>query len=122
MSMHEIKTLRRDRRKMRIRKRILGTARRPRMSVFRSRHHIYVQLIDDMASRTLCAVGTSSPALSGQFKNGSNKIAAVLVGKEIAAQAIRQGIAEVTFDRNGRLFHGRVKALADAAREGGLKF
>ena len=100
----------------RIRGRISGTAERPRMSVFRSNKGIYVQVIDDLAGATL--VAASSKGLEG----GTKSEVAAKVGAEIAKKALEKGITTVVFDRNGYLFHGRVKSLADAAREAGLKF
>ncbi|MBD5210140.1 MAG: 50S ribosomal protein L18 [Bacteroidales bacterium] len=107
---------RRNKIKTRIRGKISGTAARPRMTVFRSNKQIYVQLIDDLAGTTLAA--TSSKGI----EEGTKSEIAAKVGKAIAEKALAQGITEVVFDRNGYLFHGRVKSLADAAREGGLKF
>ena len=111
------KIQRRNKIKTRIRGRISGTAARPRMTVFRSNKQIYVQLIDDLSGKTL--VAASSKGL--EAKGTKSEIAAA-VGKAIAEKAQGAGIQEVVFDRNGYLFHGRVKSLADAAREGGLKF
>ena len=102
--------------KTRIRSKISGTASRPRLSVFRSNKQIYAQLIDDLAGKTLAA------ASSKGIEDGSKSEIAAKVGKAIAEKAMAAGITEVVFDRNGYLFHGRVKSLADAAREGGLKF
>ena len=110
------KIQRRNKIKTRIRGRISGTAQRPRMTVFRSNKQIYVQLIDDLAGKTL--VSASSRGVS----EGTKSEIAAQVGKNIASKALEAGITEVVFDRNGYLFHGRVKSLADAAREGGLKF
>ena len=110
------KIARRNKIKARIRGKISGTAERPRMSVFRSNKGIYVQVIDDLAGVTLAAA--SSKGLEG----GTKTEVAAKVGKEIAKKAQEKGITEVVFDRNGYLYHGRVKSLADAAREGGLKF
>ena len=110
------KIARRNKIKTRIRGKISGTAERPRMSVFRSNTGIYVQVIDDLAGVTLAAA--SSKGLEG----GTKTEVAAKVGKEIAKKAQEKGITEVVFDRNGYLYHGRVKSLADAAREGGLKF
>ena len=110
------KIARRNKIKTRIRCKISGTAQRPRMSVFRSNKGIYVQLIDDLAGRTLAAA--SSKGLEG----GTKTEVAARVGAEIAKKALENGITTVVFDRNGYLFHGRVKSLADAAREAGLKF
>ncbi|MDE6854820.1 MAG: 50S ribosomal protein L18 [Muribaculaceae bacterium] len=111
------KIQRRNKIKTRIRGKISGTAERPRMTVFRSNKQIYVQLIDDLAGRTLAA--TSSKGIDTK---GTKSEIAALVGAAIAAKALEAGITEVVFDRNGYLFHGRVKSLADAARNGGLKF
>ena len=102
--------------KTRIRGKVSGTASRPRLSVFRSNKQIYAQLIDDLAGKTLAA------ASSKGLTEGNKSEIAAQVGKAIAEKALAQGITEVVFDRNGYLFHGRVKSLADAAREGGLKF
>ena len=102
--------------KTRIRSKISGTASRPRLSVFRSNKQIYAQLIDALAGKTLAA------ASSKGIEDGSKSEIAAKVGKAIAEKAMAAGISEVVFDRNGYLFHGRVKSLADAAREGGLKF
>ncbi len=112
---------RRNRIKMRIRKQVSGTNEKPRMSVFRSNKGIYVQLIDDLAGQTLVSVSSKMKEVAD--KKGVNKTEqAQLVGKLVAAKAIEKGIQTVVFDRNGYLYHGRVKSLADAAREGGLKF
>ena len=110
------KIQRRNKIKTRIRGKISGTAERPRMTVFRSNKQIYVQLIDDLQGVTL--VSSSSKGL----EEGTKCEIAAQVGKAIAQKALEAGINEVVFDRNGYLFHGRVKSLADAAREGGLKF
>ena len=95
---------------------------RPRLSVFRSGKHIYAQVIDDGQGRTLAAASSVDGALKAKLKNGADKAAAAEVGKLVAERAVAAGIKEVVFDRGGYLFHGRVKALADAAREGGLTF
>ena len=110
------KIARRNKIKTRIRGRIAGTAERPRMTVFRSNKQIYVQLVDDLAGKTLCA------ASSRGIAEGDKSAIAAKVGEEIARKAQEAGITTVVFDRNGYLFHGRVKSLADAARKGGLKF
>ena len=110
------KIARRNKIKTRIRGKISGTPERPRMSVFRSNKGIYVQLIDDLGQRTL--VAASSKGIEG----GTKIEQAAKVGADIAKKALEKGIKEVVFDRNGYLFHGRVKSLADAAREAGLKF
>ena len=114
------------RRKMRVRKRIHGTAARPRLSVFRSALHIYAQLIDDDSGTTLAAVSTRSPAFREKAveagKKAANKDSAGVVGDLIAGMAKAKGIAAVVFDRNRYRYHGRVKAVADGARAGGLTF
>ena len=106
------------RRHRRVRGKISGTAARPRLDVFRSAKHIYAQLIDDEAGVTLAAASTLDKDFNGY---GGNVDAATQVGKNIAAKALEKGITEVVFDRGGYVYHGRVKALADGAREGGLK-
>lgn len=112
---------RRQRIKYRIRKNISGTADTPRMSVFRSNQEIYVQFMDDASGKTLLSVSSRDKETAG--KKGVSKIeVAGLVGTAAAKKAVENGITSVVFDRNGYLFHGRVKALADAAREAGLKF
>jgi large subunit ribosomal protein L18 len=109
-----------DRRKGRTRYRIAQTAERPRLSIFRSGKHIYAQLIDDRAGATMAAA--SSNEKEGKAPKTWNMDAAKSVGQKIAERAIAQGIKQVVFDRGGYIYHGRVKALADAAREGGLEF
>jgi len=110
------KIQRRNKIKTRIRGKVSGTAARPRMTVFRSNKQIYVQLVDDLAGKTICS--TSSKGIA----EGTKCEIAAKVGEEIARKALAAGVTEVVFDRNGYLFHGRVKSLADAARNGGLKF
>lgn len=110
------------RRHSRIRRSVTGTPERPRLAVFRSNQHIYVQIIDDTRHHTLAAASTLDADLKTSLKTGSNCDASVQVGKLIAERAIAQGISQVVFDRGGNLYHGRIKALADAAREGGLSF
>ena len=110
------KIQRRNKIKTRIRGKISGTAERPRMTVFRSNKQIYVQLVDDMTGKTLAA------ASSKGIEEGTKSEIAAKVGKAIAEKALAAGVAQVVFDRNGYLFHGRVKSLADAARSAGLKF
>jgi large subunit ribosomal protein L18 len=111
------------RRKFSTRKSLFGTSDRPRLSVFRSSKHIYAQLIDDATAKTLATAGSNHAETRGaDLKNGGNIAAAKVIGKAIAAKAKSLGITKVAFDRGGRQYHGRVKALADAAREGGLKF
>ena len=111
------------RRKKRVRKKVLGTPERPRLCVFRSLKHIYAQLIDDTTGRTLLEASSLSKNLSHRIAGkGGNKEDATLVGAEVAERAVKSGIKEVVFDRNGFLYHGRIKAISDAARENGLKF
>jgi large subunit ribosomal protein L18 len=110
------------RRHGRIRRKVFGTPERPRLAVFRSNQHIYVQVIDDTSHHTLASASTLEPDLRSELETGSNCDASVKVGKLIAERAIAQGVKQVVFDRGGKLYHGRVKALADAAREGGLDF
>ncbi|MGB9867169.1 MAG: 50S ribosomal protein L18 [Bacillota bacterium] len=112
----------RKRRHLRVRKKVSGTPTRPRLCVFRSLKHIYAQIIDDQAGHTLCAAGSLDPELRSQLKNGGNIEAAKKVGELIAKRALEKGITKVVFDRGGYLYHGRVKALADAARAAGLEF
>jgi large subunit ribosomal protein L18 len=95
---------------------------RPRLSVFRSGKHIYAQLIDDAAGKTLAAASSLDKGLKGALKTGADRAAAAQVGKLIAERALAAGVKDVVFDRGGYIYHGRVKALADAAREGGLNF
>jgi large subunit ribosomal protein L18 len=116
------KALRLQRRQWSVRNSLSGTAERPRLSVFRSDKHIYAQVIDDLAGRTLASASSTNTDVRGDLKNGGNVAAAKLVGKAIAERAKAAGVSQVAFDRGGRKYHGRVKALADAAREGGLKF
>jgi large subunit ribosomal protein L18 len=116
-----IKTITRRKRQVRVRKKVRGTSERPRLNVFKSARHIYAQLIDDSKCVTLVACSTLSTGASDLAYTG-NVVAAVHVGKEIARLSIDKGITSVVFDRNGFLYHGRIKALADAAREGGLLF
>ncbi|MBE3585286.1 MULTISPECIES: 50S ribosomal protein L18 [Desulfofundulus] len=112
----------RAKRHLRVRKKISGTAERPRLNVFRSLKHIYAQIIDDDRGVTLVSASTLSPELRGQLKSGSNKEAAAAVGRLVAQKALERGIKKVVFDRGGYIYHGRVKALAEAAREAGLEF
>jgi large subunit ribosomal protein L18 len=113
---------RRERIKKRIRKQISGTSEKPRMSVFRSNTQIYVQVIDDLAGKTLVSASSKEKVVAEKAKGVAKKEQAKLVGKLIAEKSLQAGINNVVFDRNGYLYHGRVKELADAAREGGLKF
>ena len=118
MALTKLKTERRDRRKRGIRKRVIGTSERPRLTVYRSIKHIYAQIINDLDGKTL--VSASSTQISDA--QGGNKSGAQAVGKALAEKATAAGVKQVCFDRNGLRYHGRVKALADAAREGGLSF
>jgi large subunit ribosomal protein L18 len=110
------------RRKYAVRKKIFGTPERPRLSVFRSNKHIYAQIIDDVAGLTLASMNSKSKSLREELATTGNKKAAQIVGAALAKQAVQVGIKCVTFDRNGYRYHGRVKALAEGAREGGLIF
>jgi large subunit ribosomal protein L18 len=114
------KASRRDKIKQKIRKRISGTSARPRMSVYRSNTGIYVQIIDDITGKTIVSVGSNDPAAKS-MKVSKTELSK-WVGKNIAEKSKAEGINAVVFDRNGYLYHGRVKALADAAREAGLEF
>ena len=120
MSISSNKEYRRSRIRMRIRKVVKGTAERPRLSVFRSNRDIYVQLVDDMNGRTLLSVSSRQPDVVDQKTTKIEQ--AKQVGMLVAKKALESGISECVFDRGGYLYHGRVKSLADAAREGGLKF
>ncbi len=111
-----------SKRSRRVRLRIVGLSSRPRLSVFRSNAHIYAQIIDDVAGRTLVSASTCDPGLKDRIKSGGSIEAAKLVGATLAERAKAIPVELVVFDRGGRLFHGRVKALADAARSAGLKF
>ena len=118
-----MKTTRREstrRRHSRVRRRVKGTSERPRLAVFRSNQHIYAQLIDDTEHQTLASASTLDKDTG--IDSGANKDAAIAVGKLIAERAIAKDISQVVFDRGGKLYHGRVAALADAARDAGLKF
>ena len=121
MAKTALKTITRLKRQVRVRKKVRGTSERPRLNVFKSARHIYAQLIDDTKSITIVACSTLSSGTENLSYTG-NVAAAVHVGKEIARLAIEKGITSVVFDRNGFLYHGRIKALADAARETGLLF
>ena len=110
------------RKHIRLRKKIKGTPERPRLNVFRSLNHIYAQIIDDTTGNTLVAVSTLDGSLKGKLKSGGNKEAAKEVGRLIAQKAAEKGIKSVVFDRGGYIYHGRVKELADSAREAGLEF
>jgi large subunit ribosomal protein L18 len=111
-----------ERRQRRVRGKVSGTAARPRLRVTRTNTHIYAQLIDDVGGCTLAAASSVDTELRGTLKNGANVDAAKVVGEAIGRRAVDAGITEVVFDRGGRLYHGRVKALADGARSAGLEF
>jgi large subunit ribosomal protein L18 len=122
MDRQKAKRKRQLRRRRHVRNRIVGTAERPRLTVFRSNKHIYAQLIDDLAGKTLAAATTNSEDLRESAPSGGNVKAAVEVGKKLAEEAKSKGIIKAAFDRGHYRYHGRVKALADAARAGGLQF
>lgn len=112
----------RVKRQVRVRKKVRGTAERPRLSVFRSAKHIYAQIVDDVNHTTLVTASTVVKEIGGDLKYTGNVEAAKAVGAAVAKKALEKNIQQVVFDRNGFLYHGRVKALADAAREAGLSF
>ncbi|WP_300158055.1 50S ribosomal protein L18 [Solidesulfovibrio sp.] len=115
------KTLARARRKVRIRKKLAGTAERPRLVVFRSNRHIYAQVVDDLTGQTLVSSSSLTLGKGGEAMKADTE-AAAKVGKDLAQKALERNIDAVVFDRNGYIYHGRIKALADGARDGGLKF
>ncbi len=112
----------REVRRERVRKKISGDADRPRLNVFRSLKNIYAQIIDDHSGTTLVAISTLAPELKGKMPSSSNSAAATAVGELLAKKALAAGIKQVVFDRAGYVYHGRIKALAEAARAGGLEF
>jgi large subunit ribosomal protein L18 len=116
-----IKTITRRKRQVRVRKKVRGSSERPRLNVFKSARHIYAQLIDDKNGTTIVAASTLSETATSLIYTG-NTTAAIFVGKEVARLALAKGVSTVVFDRNGFLYHGRIKALADSARESGLIF
>ena len=118
-SRHEARQVRGDRVRYKISR---SRGDRLRLSVFRSVSHIYAQIIDDSQGRTIVAASTLEEGIRSQLKNGGNREAAIIVGRSIAERALKANIRQVVFDRGGCLYHGRVKALADSAREGGLEF
>ena len=120
MNISKARRLARKKRQVRVRKKVTGSVERPRLCIFRSTKHIYAQIIEDVTGKTLAAASTV--AKDADAKYGGNVEAAKLVGKQIAEKALAKDIKQVVFDRNGFLYHGRVKALADAAREAGLTF
>ena len=111
-----------ERRRRRVRKSVTGTTERPRLNVFRSRSHIYAQIIDDLRGHTLAAASTLDKGLRTTLKSTGSIEAAKAVGKLLAERAKAAQVSSVVFDRGGRIYHGRIKALADASREGGLQF
>ena len=116
---------RRDRIKFRIRKRVAGTTERPRLSVFRSLAHVYVQVIDDRTGKTIVSASSVEPSVKAAFAKparGGNRAGAEAIGRTIAERLKAKGITRVVFDRNGFLYHGRIKAIADGARQAGLEF
>jgi large subunit ribosomal protein L18 len=122
MNSQKLKQVRRLRRRRHVRRKIVGTVERPRLTVFRSSKHIYAQLIDDLNGRTLAATNSNAPDLRKSVPYGGNVKAAQVVGKRLAELAKERGITKAAFDRGHYRYHGRIKALADAAREGGLQF
>jgi large subunit ribosomal protein L18 len=112
----------RERRKLRIRRKVTGTAEKPRLTVFRTAKHIYLQAIDDVTGNTLAHVSTLSADVRGAIAEDTKTDAAKKVGLAMAKALLAKGVQHAVFDRNGYLYHGRIQALADAAREGGLKF
>jgi len=116
------RTLVREKKHMKLRNRFSGTAERPRLAVYRSNMHIYAQIIDDDAQKTLCSASTTQKEIKAELEKTNDIAAAAYVGKVIAERAKEAGITEVVFDRGGYVYHGKVKALADAAREAGLEF
>ncbi|MGD8452936.1 MAG: 50S ribosomal protein L18 [Phycisphaerae bacterium] len=122
MNSVNLKAIRLRRRVRRVRKRISGTPERPRLAIWRSHRNIAAQIIDDTTGRTVCAISSQSEALRKELPYGGNRAAATIVGKALAQRARELGIETVCFDRRGLLYHGRIRALAEAAREAGLKF
>lgn len=122
MGRQSLKTIRRQKRQKRVRRRLLGTADRPRLAVYRSLKHIYAQVVDDTANRVIAAASSLSADVRKAIKAGGTRAAAVQVGGRIAQAALAEGVTKVVFDRRGYRYHGRVQALADAARKGGLSF
>ena len=121
-SMHKLKLVRATRRRLRVAGAVRGSTERPRLSIFRSLKHMYAQIIDDTTGKTLVSASSLDKDVRDSIKSGGNKTAAAAIGKAVAQKATARGITQVAFDRAGYRYHGRVKALADAAREGGLKF
>lgn len=122
MYAHAIKRVRQVRRQLRVRTKLSGTAERPRLAVYRSLKHIYAQVIDDAAGQTLISASSMEPDVRSEMKSGGNMQAAELVGKRLGERALKKGITRVAFDRRHCKYHGRMRALADAARKAGLQF
>ena len=122
MNQRKVIQARRERRQRHVRKRLFGTAERPRLAVFRSSKHIYAQVINDAEGKTLASASTLDPEIKEQQNYGGNKAAAAIVGRTVGQRAKTAGIDKICFDRRSYKYHGRVEALAAAAREAGLKF
>lgn len=122
MNQRKLVQVRRLRRQRHVRKRLFGSPERPRLCIFRSSKHIYAQVINDETGTTLASASTMDPEIKGQASYGGNKAAASLVGKAVAERAKQAGIDKICFDRRSYKYHGRIQALADAAREAGLQF
>ncbi len=122
MAVLKIKLSGKSRRRNRIRKKVKGTPERPRLCVFRSNANMYAQVIDDMEGVTIASASTLEGEIGGELKSRGNITAAKKIGEAVAKRALEKGVSSVVFDRGGYIYHGRIKALADAAREAGLKF
>ena len=122
MNQRKLVQVRRERRQRHVRKKLVGSVERPRLCIFRSSKHIYAQIIDDAKGHTLVSASTMDPDIKSQAAYGGNKAAASVVGKVVAERAKQAGIDKICFDRRSYKYHGRVQALADAAREAGLQF
>ncbi len=122
MIQKESKNIKRKVRHVRVRKKVSGTPQRPRLSVYRSLNNMYAQIIDDSTGTTLASASTLDKDIKEQVNNAGNKEAAKLVGEAVAKKAVEKGIDKVVFDRGGYIYHGRIKELAEAAREAGLQF
>jgi large subunit ribosomal protein L18 len=124
MDRHKVKTFQRERRQRRVRKKVQGTSERPRLSVFRSLRNVYAQIIDDTRGTTLASASSLELVRAGELEaaKAGNRVGAEVVGQKLAARAKDAGVAKVAFDRGGYKYHGRVRALADGARKGGLEF
>jgi large subunit ribosomal protein L18 len=122
VNQHKLVQVRRQRRQRHVRKRLVGTPERPRLAIFRSSKHIYAQVINDATGTTIASASTRDPEIRSQQAYGGNKSAAAIVGRIVAERAKQAGIDKICFDRRSYKYHGRVQALADAAREAGLQF